>query len=179
GEHPVMVFDRDGNFLRSWGEGQYPRAHGVHMGPDDSIYLTDDGGHFVRKCSLDGKVLLEIGIPGKPAPYMSGEPFHRCTHTALSPSGDIYVSDGSSNRPSLASSSLARTPALNCVERLNRPPSHRGTIPDLFRAGFTYTVMSRTLRISSTRPAKMNLDPAVSLPMNPSSICPSVRPDVY
>jgi hypothetical protein len=21
GEHPVMVFDRDGNFLRSWGEG--------------------------------------------------------------------------------------------------------------------------------------------------------------
>src|SRR5207248_8375214 len=83
GEHPVMVFDRDGNFLRSWGEGEYPRAHGVHMGPDDSIYLTDDGGHFVRKCSLDGKLLLEIGVPGKPAPYMSGEPFHRCTHTAL------------------------------------------------------------------------------------------------
>ena len=97
GEHPVMVFDRDGNFLRSWGEGQYPRAHGVHMGPDDSIYLTDDGGHFVRKCSLDGKVLLEIGVPGKPAPYMSGEPFHRCTHTALSPKGEIYVSDGYGN----------------------------------------------------------------------------------
>jgi hypothetical protein len=92
-----MVFDREGNFLRSWGEGQYPRAHGVHMGPDDSIYLTDDGGHFVRKCSLDGKVQLEIGVPGKPAPYMSGEPFHRCTHTALSPKGEIYVSDGYGN----------------------------------------------------------------------------------
>ncbi len=98
GEHPIMVFDRDGKFLRSWGEGQYPRAHGVHMGPDDSIYLTDDGGHFVRKCRLeDGKVLLEIGVPGKPAPYMSGEPFHRCTHTALSPKGEIYVSDGYGN----------------------------------------------------------------------------------
>src|SRR5579884_578341 len=97
GEHPVIVFDRDGNFLRSWGEGLYPRAHGVHMGPDDSIYLADDGGHFVRKCSLDGKVLLEIGVPGKPAPYMSGEPFHRCTHTALSPQGEIYVSDGYGN----------------------------------------------------------------------------------
>ncbi|MGH7045502.1 MAG: peptidyl-alpha-hydroxyglycine alpha-amidating lyase family protein [Stellaceae bacterium] len=97
GEHPVMVFDRDGKFLRSWGEGQYPRAHGVHMGPDDSIYLTDDGGHFVRKCSLDGKVLLELGVPGEPKPYMSGEPFHRCTHTALSPKGEIYVSDGYGN----------------------------------------------------------------------------------
>ena len=31
GEHPMIVFDRRGNFLRSWGEGQYPRAHGVHM----------------------------------------------------------------------------------------------------------------------------------------------------
>src|SRR6202171_6547639 len=44
GEHPVMVFDREGKFLRSWGEGQYPRAHGVHMGPDDSIYLRAEGG---------------------------------------------------------------------------------------------------------------------------------------
>ena len=45
----------------------------------------------------EGKVLLTIGIPGKPAPYMSGEPFHRCTHTALSPKGEIYVSDGYGN----------------------------------------------------------------------------------
>ena len=28
GEHPMIVFDRDGNFLRSWGEGLFPRAHG-------------------------------------------------------------------------------------------------------------------------------------------------------
>src|SRR4051794_5297605 len=97
GDHPMIVFDRDGNFLRSWGEGQYPRAHGVHVTPEDTMFLTDDGGHFVRKVTLDGKVLLELGVPGKPAPYMSGEPFHRCTHTALSPQGEIYVSDGYGN----------------------------------------------------------------------------------
>ena len=28
---------------------------------------------------------------------MSGQPFNRCTHTALSPEGDIYVSDGYGN----------------------------------------------------------------------------------
>src|SRR3984893_7541330 len=70
GEHPMMVFDHEGNFLRSWGEGQYPRAHGVHMAPDDTMFLTDDGGHFVRKVTLDGKVLLELSVPGKPAAYM-------------------------------------------------------------------------------------------------------------
>jgi DNA-binding beta-propeller fold protein YncE len=55
------------------------------------------GDHTVRKCTTDGKVLLTIGIPGNPAPFMSGEPFHRCTHTALSPKGEIYVSDGYGN----------------------------------------------------------------------------------
>jgi hypothetical protein len=62
GEHPIMVFDRDGNFLRVGG-GQYPRAHGAHMGSDGLIYLTDDGGHFVRKCSLDGKVRSRSACP--------------------------------------------------------------------------------------------------------------------
>jgi streptogramin lyase len=98
GKHPMCVFDRDGNLLRTWGEGIYPRAHGVFMAPDDTIWLTDDGDHTVRQCTLDGKVLLTIGVPGKPAPYMSGEPFHRCTHTAMSPDGGhIYISDGYGN----------------------------------------------------------------------------------
>lgn len=97
GTHPMIVFDREGNFLRFWGEGLFNRAHGLHMGPDESLYCTDDGDHSVRKCTLEGKVLLTIGIPQKPAPYMSGEPFHRCTHTALSPHGDVYVSDGYGN----------------------------------------------------------------------------------
>ncbi len=97
GEHPMMVFDRNGNFLRSWGEGVFPRAHGLHVAPDDTLWLTDDGDHSVRHCTLDGKVLLTLGVPGKPTPYMSGEPFHRCTHTALAPNGDLYVSDGYGN----------------------------------------------------------------------------------
>src|ERR1700736_778427 len=38
GEHPMMVFDRDGKFLRSWGEGQYPGAQRVCMGRGGSLY---------------------------------------------------------------------------------------------------------------------------------------------
>jgi DNA-binding beta-propeller fold protein YncE len=97
GDHPMMVFDHEGNFLRSWGEDVFTRAHGIHVGPDDMLYCTDDGGHAVYKCTTEGKILLEIGVPGTPAPYMSGEPFHRCTHTALSPDNHIFVSDGYGN----------------------------------------------------------------------------------
>lgn len=98
GAHPVIVFDRDGNFLRSWGEDiGFTRAHGAAIGPDDLLYLTDDQGHAVRQCTAEGKVLMTIGMPDKPAPRFGGDPFNLCTHTALSPRGDIYVSDGYHN----------------------------------------------------------------------------------
>ncbi|HVM78294.1 MAG TPA: peptidyl-alpha-hydroxyglycine alpha-amidating lyase family protein [Stellaceae bacterium] len=97
GPHPMIVYDRKGRFLRSWGEGLFTRAHGLQMGPDDTVYLTDDGDHTVRHCRLDGTVLMTIGIPGRPSAFMSGLPFHRCTHTALSPKGEIYIADGYGN----------------------------------------------------------------------------------
>ncbi len=97
GAHPMIVFDRDGNFLRSWGENLFKKAHGIHIASDGMLYCTDEGDDCIKKCTPEGKMVLQIGVPGKRAPYMSGEPFHRCTHTALSPSGDIFVSDGYGN----------------------------------------------------------------------------------
>jgi hypothetical protein len=69
----------------------------MHVGPDDAIYCSDTGDHTVRKFSPEGELLLQIGTPGQPAPLLSGRPFNRCTHTALSPSGEIYVADGFGN----------------------------------------------------------------------------------
>src|SRR5262245_64975827 len=57
GEHPVIVFDRGGNFLQSWGEGIIVRAHGIHIDSGDAVYLTDDRDHTIRKFTADGKLL--------------------------------------------------------------------------------------------------------------------------
>ena len=98
GDHPMVVFDRDGNFIKTWGEGVFTRAHGASRGPDNTLYLTDDGDHTVRQCTLDGEVLMTIGTPGEPAPAFSGDPFNRCTHVATDPvNGDLFVSDGYAN----------------------------------------------------------------------------------
>src|SRR5215470_8649245 len=51
GRHPVVVLDREGNFLRSWGEGVFHRAHGY-------------GNARVHKYSPDGWLLLSWGEPG-------------------------------------------------------------------------------------------------------------------
>jgi sugar lactone lactonase YvrE len=108
GEHPVMIFGRDGTFLTAWGEGTFARPHGLFIGPDDAVYCTDDHDHTVRKFSPDGRLLLTLGTSGEPsdtgatsvdyrAILRSGPPFHYPTNLALSPEGDMYVSDGYGN----------------------------------------------------------------------------------
>ncbi|MPZ47776.1 MAG: hypothetical protein GEU75_00390 [Dehalococcoidia bacterium] len=99
GPHPVIVFDKAGNFLRSFGEETFTaRAHGIHISPDGFIYLVDDSQHAVHKFGKDGKLVWTLGEAGKPAPKWSGTPFNRPTHMAVSPkSGDIFVTDGYGN----------------------------------------------------------------------------------
>jgi hypothetical protein len=110
--HPVIVFDREGRFLGSWGEGVIRRAHGLTVTDDDMVWLTDEGDHTVRKYTLDGGLLQTLGTPGQPSDSgysgpsgpgcllkirRGGGPFHRPTKAAVAPSGDVYVTDGYGN----------------------------------------------------------------------------------
>jgi DNA-binding beta-propeller fold protein YncE len=98
GEHPLIVFDREGTFLRAWGEGLFTRAHAVTIGPEDEVWLVDDAGHAIYKCTPEGKVLLTIGTPGTPAERQSGKPFNQPTKVGICPrSGTIYITDGYGN----------------------------------------------------------------------------------
>jgi DNA-binding beta-propeller fold protein YncE len=107
-EHPVTVFERNGRFVASWGEGVFVRPHGIFIGPDDAVYCTDDTDHTVRKFTPDGRLLLTLGASGKPSDtgatsidfrtiVRAGPPFHYPTNLALSASGEMYVSDGYGN----------------------------------------------------------------------------------
>ena len=108
GEPPVVVFDRDGRVLDSWGTGQFRRPHAACIGPDDCLYCVDDFAHAVRKYTADGKLLATIGPVGSPSEtgyvpddFLSvkrgGPPYNLPTSVAVSTSGDIYVTDGYGN----------------------------------------------------------------------------------
>jgi streptogramin lyase len=109
GDHPVLVYDQKGNFVRSWGEGDFTyRTHGISVGPDGTVYCTDDGNHTVRRFTPEGKLLMTLGTlntpsdtgyDGKDTKTVSkpGAPFNRPTNIAVGPRGDLYVSDGYGN----------------------------------------------------------------------------------
>ena len=110
GEHPVIVYDRDGRFLRSWGEGVFARPHAITI-TDDVAYCVDDADHTVRCFSLDGELRWTLGTAFRPsdtgyqpeAPSnlltikRAAGPFNRPTRLAVAPGGDFYVSDGYGN----------------------------------------------------------------------------------
>lgn len=103
---PVMIFDRDGNFLNSWGLHAITDPHGIFI-QNDIVYLTDRADSVALKYTLDGKPLQILGNrgvhsdtgcekPGDVAPRSAG-PFNYPTELVPSPSGDLYVSDGYRN----------------------------------------------------------------------------------
>ncbi len=97
-EHPLIVFDRDGNYLESWGEDVFTMqsAHGLYGDADDNLWTTEWLGHCVRKWSPQGELQMTLGTPGEPAAN-DGDPFNKPTDVAISSKGHLFVSDGYGN----------------------------------------------------------------------------------
>jgi sugar lactone lactonase YvrE len=99
GAHPVLVFDADGRFITSWGEGQFSNfVHGLAIDPAGHVWIADSGLHTVTEHEPDGRLLRTFGIRGSAAPTLYGRPFNMPTGVAFTSTGDIFVSDGYGNR---------------------------------------------------------------------------------
>ena len=108
GDHPLIVLDREGNFLNSWGEGQLPDAHGMFIDGDDNLYMPVKNSHVVLKYKPDGNLLMTLGEWDKPSDtgwsgnysdpaVRAAGPFNRPSDIALDAKGDLYISDGYGN----------------------------------------------------------------------------------
>ncbi|HUZ75960.1 MAG TPA: peptidyl-alpha-hydroxyglycine alpha-amidating lyase family protein [Chloroflexota bacterium] len=105
--HPLTVYSRDGAFLGSWGEGEFPHPHGIYIDPQDRVFLVDDGDHTARAYTREGRRLLTLGNPSVPSNtgysgstdsvQNSAGPFNRPTNVVLGPGGTLYAADGYGN----------------------------------------------------------------------------------
>ena len=88
----IVVFDRDGELITTWGEDVFKLPHDLWIDEHDRVLVADCGDHTVRICTVDGQVVKTIGTPGVPG--ATGMPFNRPTRAVVAPNSEIWVTDG-------------------------------------------------------------------------------------
>ena len=108
---PIMLFDSDGNVIRTMGDpGAVPDGiHGCFFDRQDNIWVAGNTDGIIQKYSHDGRLLMQIGkrgvvdtsdgtLKGK-SKNSAKDSFFLPAGIAIDPgNGDIYVADGYGNR---------------------------------------------------------------------------------
>jgi DNA-binding beta-propeller fold protein YncE len=112
-DHPIVVFDREGNYLFSWGANRIAFAHAITIDAADNVWLVDRNHGQIMQFTPEGELLRTIGEKGyrsdtgvDPADFSSqaylnvthgGGPFNLPTDIAFAESGDMFITDGYGN----------------------------------------------------------------------------------
>lgn len=107
---PVMKFDENGKFVRSFGADMIVYPHGMWVDQQGNVWVADTqsnmearrgeapppgtvpNGNQVLKFSPDGKLLLKLGTPGVYG--QDNTHFNQPSDVITAPNGDIFVADG-------------------------------------------------------------------------------------
>ena len=94
GADPILIFDLQGQLLRSWGKGDFTLPHSLRIDQHGDVWAIDAGSSNIIKYSPAGKKLLTISV--EPVPN-TDSPFRGVTDVAFAPDGDLFITDGYGN----------------------------------------------------------------------------------
>jgi len=92
---PVQVYDKSGTLIRTWGDGLFKGPHYLRIDHEGNIWIADYIRHVVRKFTPHGEALLTLGTMDEAGDDETH--FDRPTDMAISPHGDVFVTDGYGN----------------------------------------------------------------------------------
>jgi len=103
---PILVYDSDGNLLRSWGGPgpgyEWPQSnHGIHVDYKGNVWIGGNGEKDAQilKFTNDGKFLMQVGHLGGNKGSNDLENFGRVAKIWVDPStNEAYLADGYLNK---------------------------------------------------------------------------------
>lgn len=92
----VRVCTTTGRIVKAFGAGEHYMPHGLSLGPDGSVWITDVGLHQVIRYDQDtGERIAAYGVEKEPG--RDGEGFCMPTQVAVAEDGSFWVADGYCN----------------------------------------------------------------------------------
>jgi peptidylamidoglycolate lyase len=91
---PIMAFDRNGKFLRAWGQGMFKTTHFLRVDRFGYVWITDRGDMQAFKFNSEGKLLMTLGKKGVTGDNTSQDAFNGMADVAVAKNGDIFIADG-------------------------------------------------------------------------------------
>jgi DNA-binding beta-propeller fold protein YncE len=102
GDKAFFEFDRDGKFVRAFGDKLFTRAHGLRIDRNDNLWATDVGAHVVQEFDSRGRVLLTLGTKGEAGDWDEATGSHKLNQPndiAIAVNGDVFVVQGHTPGP--------------------------------------------------------------------------------
>jgi DNA-binding beta-propeller fold protein YncE len=108
GNHPVLEFSADGDFIGSFGEGSpiFRVPHSIRFDSQDNMWYVNSGDNLVVKFDPKRRVEQALGRREEPWVYLTHgieraipapASFYQPTDTVVGPDGSTYVTDGYGN----------------------------------------------------------------------------------
>ena len=91
---PIMAFDRNGKFLRAWGQGLFQTTHFLRTDRNGYVWVTDRGAMTASKFTPEGDLVMTIGRKGMKGDNESKEFYNGMADLAVARNGDIFIADG-------------------------------------------------------------------------------------
>jgi peptidylamidoglycolate lyase len=90
----VLVFDTNGNWIRTWGENTFIYPHGLRVLSAGAVWIADRQMQQVIKFDRAGQALMTLGTKNAAGNADSTDRFNGASDVALGSNREIYVSDG-------------------------------------------------------------------------------------
>ena len=112
-DHPICIFDCEGNYISSWGKGAFAFPHAIILDKAQNVWLVERNNGQIMKFTKGGRRLMTIGVKGYRSETganntdfgsngwklvtRAGEPFNLPAGIALNDAGEIFIADGYAN----------------------------------------------------------------------------------
>jgi DNA-binding beta-propeller fold protein YncE len=108
GYHPVLEFNADGSFVRTWGEGSrmFEGAHSLRFDPQGDLWYIDAADNIIFHFDKEGRTLGTLGTNPEPWTYLTHvieravpgrANLYQETDIGWSKDGSMFVADGYGN----------------------------------------------------------------------------------